>query len=87
MQLLGASGYTQDIYFKNKFISDKPELKMQPKFLHDVFFTQSQKTRSKFQVKAKHWRTANFSKLRMPSEQELVFWQDAKGLLSIIADI
>lgn len=54
MQLSGASGYTQDIYFKNKFISDKPELKMQPKFLHDVFFTQSQKTRSKFQVKARH---------------------------------
>jgi len=53
MHPLGASGFTQDIYFKNNFIWDKPELKMQPKLLHDVFFTQSQKTRSKFEVKAK----------------------------------
>jgi len=56
---------------------------MQPKFLHDVFFLQSQEARSKFHFKAKPQTTASFSRLKMLLEWELGFWQGAKGLLTI----
>lgn len=53
MNFLWASGYTQHVYFENKFFWAEPEFKMQPQLLCGVFLLHSQEARSKLQFKAK----------------------------------